>query len=129
MRCVEKLPGVVQKHAYKAALGLGFTKQRRGSYRGRYATGPCVECLEPHHRDKIAEDLRCPSCRDGKESSAGTRPSLGERSRRKQRVAIDYAWEREQSRKRMQERWAGKREPLGQPRTPVSHVMKNARVG
>ena len=58
----------------------------------------------------------------------GTPDQLRERAKRRPRVTIDYAWEREESRKRMEERWAGERPNLGQPRTPVSRILKNERL-
>ena len=119
-----RLPGVNRRNAYRVASRLGFAKQRQGSFRGQYATGPCVECLVPHDRQEINEAYLCPACAYVEPVQA---PALG--VKRKPRVHIDYQFEREQSRKRMQERFAGRREPLGQPRTPVSRVMRNARMG
>lgn len=125
-----RLPGVNRKNTYRVASRLGFQKARQGSFRGQYATGPCVECLVPHERDQIDEDLLCPSCRTEKEGFTRMPPLAKERTAKRQpRVHVDYEFEREQSRKRMQERFAGRREPLGQPRTPVSRVLKNSRMG
>ena len=96
------------------AYRLGFTRSMSG--KGEILRGPCIRCLAPHDIGTLDADRVCPRCLRG--DSADEDLAHGK----------TLAEERAASRKRMREREQGKRESLGQPRTPITYVMRNARV-
>ena len=118
MQAQVKLPE--PRALYWIVQTLGFSKAGRGSWRGQYVSGPCLGCMTVKGREAIGDGFRCASCQPRR------RPQTNGHAR--PRIAIDYAWEREESRKRMEERWAGERPNLGQPRTPVSRILRNERL-
>jgi hypothetical protein len=96
------------------AYKMGFSRALNGG--GEILRGPCLGCLTPHDVETLDDDRLCPRCLRG--GCADEELAHGR----------TLAEERALHRQRMREREQGRREPLGQPRTPITYVMRGAKV-